>query len=44
MADTGFPTHEGYALPCLIRACLQLSKIMAEAKWIPARKFRASLS
>ena len=28
----------------LTRACLQLSKIKAEAKWTPARKFLASLS
>ena len=26
------------------RACLQLSRIIAEAKWTPARKFLASLS
>jgi hypothetical protein len=27
-----------------IRACLQLSRIMAQASWTPARKFVASLS
>jgi hypothetical protein len=35
-----------HGLPLLggTRACLQLSKIIAEAKWTPARKFLASLS
>jgi len=28
----------------LTRACLQLSRIIVEAKWTPARKFLASLS
>jgi uncharacterized coiled-coil DUF342 family protein len=28
----------------LARACLQLSKMIAEARWTPARKFLASLS
>jgi len=26
------------------RACLQLSRMIAQASWTPARKFRASLS
>ena len=30
--------------PAIPRACLQLSKIMAQASWTPARKFVASLS
>ena len=29
---------------CLIRACLQLSRIIAEANWTPARNILASLS
>jgi hypothetical protein len=28
MADTGFPTHEGYALPCLISASIAVGGVM----------------
>jgi len=28
MADTGFPTHEGYALPCLISASVAVGAVM----------------
>jgi len=45
-------SSQAHALVCLsqsstrvlTRACVQLSKIIAEARWTPARKFRASLS
>ena len=28
MTDTSFPTHEGYALPCLISASVALAAVM----------------
>ena len=28
MTDTGFPTHEGYALPCLICASVAVAAVM----------------
>jgi hypothetical protein len=28
MANTGFPTHEGYALPCLISASIAVGAVM----------------